>query len=94
MTKFEDTVEKLNKDPSDQAWGAFAKELGKSKAKYYKTFYPPKIKKMQDLVKSYVILYDAKYTILAKLPVYKKGTKGRIEGALIYLKGLEQNMVS
>jgi len=96
MTKFDNIVATLTKNPSKANWENFAKELKKSKAKYYKTVYiNGKIKKVQDLKKSYVILYDAKYKIITKVPVYKNTSKGEIEGALSYLMGLQNaNLVN
>ncbi len=89
MTKFEEMVTALNNNPSKANWEKFAKELKKSNIKYYRTVYiNGKIKKIQDLKKSYAILYDAKYKIVTKVPVYKNVSKGEIEGALAYLMGL------
>ncbi len=96
MTKFDDMVTALNKNPTKATWEAFAKELKKSNIKYYRTMYiNGKIKKVQDLKKSYAVLYDAKYKIVTKVPVYKTTSKGEIEGALEYLMGLlNANMVN
>ena len=81
-------ADKLWECPDTGNWENFAKVMKKSNAKYYKTIYVNgKVKKLDDLKKSWVVLYDDKRRVMTKVPVYKT-TKKEIEGALIYLKGL------
>lgn len=81
--------ETLWKDPSTKNWESFARALQKNKQiKYYRTVYANgKIKKVQDLKKSWAELFDAKYKLITKVPLYKN-IPGGIEGATIYLMGL------
>jgi hypothetical protein len=77
----------LNDSPDKAHWEAFRKYLLKSKAKYYKVFFPKKIKTKNDLLAAYVLIYDSKYLPLFRIPVtMQKGNK--IEGATIYFKEL------
>jgi hypothetical protein len=86
---FDAAVSQLWKDPSEKNWVAFSKALKDSKIRYYKTFYVnDKIKRLKDLKESYAVLYDGKYKVVTKVPVYKKASKNSIEGAMIYLMGL------
>lgn len=82
-------ADKLWKSPNTKNWEEFAKILKKSGIKYYKTFYANgKLKRLEDLTESYALLYDGRYRVITKVPVYKTISKG-IEGALIYLMGLQ-----
>lgn len=88
-SKFEGIVAELNRNPSIANWEAFAKALKKSNVKYYRPVYiNDKIDRLKDLKDSYVVLHDARYRVVGKVPVYKKLPKGGIEGALAYLAGL------
>ncbi len=81
-------AEKLWKDPSEKNWEAFRKVMLNSQARYYRTTYVNgKIRNLNDLKKSYCELFDAKYNVIAKVPVYKK-IPNSIEGALWYLRGI------
>ena len=53
-------VEELNRNPDRRHWEAFRDCLSKSGAKYYKAFFPKKLKKRGDLLAAYVIVYDQK----------------------------------
>lgn len=89
MARFEKAAEALNKNPTEANWKAFARELKGSGLKYYKTVYAnDKIKRLKDLKDSYAILYDGKYRVVTKVPVYRKLQSGEIGGALEYLAGL------
>jgi len=82
-------AEQLWKDPNEKNWEAFTRALKKSQIKYYQTVYiNDKIRRLRDLKQSYAELYDGKYRVVTKVPVYKKASKGGIEGATIYLMGL------
>ncbi|MGC8680414.1 MAG: hypothetical protein ACP5T6_03955, partial [Candidatus Micrarchaeia archaeon] len=61
--------------------------LKKSKAKYYKVVYTKSLGSKEDLRKSYAELYDSKYKLIAKIPIFKE-VKGGVEGATINLEGL------
>lgn len=89
MTKFEEAVAALNRDPTEANWEAFARALKNSRIKYYRTIYiNDKIHRLKDLKQSYVVLHDDKYRVITKVPVYKKSSNRSIEGATIYLMGL------
>ena len=88
---FREIAEKLWKDQSDKNWNEFAKSLKKGNAKYYKVFFEKnKLKKVEDLKTSFAEIYDAKYRPLTRVPVFK-GKGKNMEGATIYLKGLQVN---
>lgn len=95
-TKFEQIVADLNRNPSEENWKEFAKALKNSGIKYYTTVYAnDKINRLKDLKESYVVLRDGRYKVVTKVPVYKKNSKGGIEGALEHLMGLlNANMVN
>ncbi|MDE1846935.1 MAG: hypothetical protein KGH52_02645 [Candidatus Micrarchaeota archaeon] len=84
--------EALWKDQSDKNWGAFSGTIKKSNARYYRVFFEKeaKLKKTEDLRKSFAEIYDAKYRPIARVPIFK-GKGKNIEGATIYLKGLQVN---
>ena len=94
-SKFEKILAELNGNPSIANWEAFSKALKKSNVKYYRPIYiNDKINRLKDLKDSYVVLHDAKYKVVGRVPVYKKLPSGGIEGALAYLAGLlNTNMV-
>lgn len=87
VDKIFEVVKALEKSPDEAHWKAFHKEVLKSKAKYYKVFYPKKLKKLSDLNSAYVMVYDSKYTPMFRIPVTVKSGK-KIQGATIYLEGL------
>lgn len=60
---------------------------GKSNAKYYKAFFPKKLKRKNDLLAAYVTIYDAKYLPMFRIPIMMK-KNGKVEGASIYFKNL------
>lgn len=80
----------LWKAPSEKNWRAFASALKKSNIKYYKIIFANegKLNKMQDITKSVAELYDAKYKLVTKVPIFKNEGK-RTRGATIYLIGLQ-----
>lgn len=81
----------VNNDPSENNWKAFAAAFKKSGAKYYRVvFTAGKLKGIDGLRSSYVELYDSKYKSIGRVPVFTNVGKG-IEGATIYLKGLQVN---
>lgn len=75
--------------PNEKNWEAFYKALKKSDLKYYKVVYADegKLNKAQDLTKSFVELYDSKYAIVTKVPLFVK-TGNKVSGATKYLIGL------
>ncbi len=80
-------VDRLNADQGKRNWEEFSKYLLKSKAKYYKVFYPKKVKKAKDLESAFAVIYDAKYTPMFRVPIVLKEGK-KIGGATIYFKDL------
>ena len=94
-SKFDAVMAELNRNPSIANWEAFAKALKGSNVKYYRPVYiNDKINRLKDLKDSYVVLHDARYKVVGRVPVYKRLSKGGIEGALAYLAGLlNTNMV-
>ncbi|MEM3212309.1 MAG: hypothetical protein QW091_02350 [Candidatus Micrarchaeaceae archaeon] len=89
MNKLLEAAAALNNNPSEANWKAFSSALKKSKARFYKiTYERGAFKEAEDLKKSYAEIYDSKKKRIAKVPIFKK-TKKAIEGATIYLKGLD-----
>jgi hypothetical protein len=88
--KVEKAAEGLWKDPSEKNWRAFSTALKGSSIRYYRVVFQNggKLNKIQDLAKSFAELYDAKYRLVAKVPIFKKEGKS-IRGATIYLIGLQ-----
>ncbi len=80
-------VEALNAHPDKEHWEAFRKYLLKSKAKYYKAFFPKKLKSKQDMREAYVVIYDSKYVPMFKIPITMTAG-GKLQGATIYFKEL------
>lgn len=87
MAKENKVVDELNRNPDKKNWDSFGSYLKKSKAKYYKVFYPKKLKKLDDLKNAYVVIYDSRYIPMFRIPVTMKA-KGKMEGATVYLKDL------
>ncbi|MCW6160295.1 MAG: hypothetical protein LVQ95_04385 [Candidatus Micrarchaeales archaeon] len=87
--KILDIAEALWRDESDRNWKEFVKALPESGIKYYRVVFlkGEKLKKAQDLTKSYAELYDAKEKLVTKIPIFEKKGK-KIEGATYYMKGL------
>ncbi|HUC38906.1 MAG TPA: hypothetical protein VL944_02130 [Candidatus Acidoferrum sp.] len=77
----------LSEHPDKKHWESFAAYLKKSKAKYYKVFFPKKLKKLKDLKSAYAVIYDSRYVPMFSIPIIMK-TAGKVQGATIYLKGL------
>ena len=73
-------------EPADYA--ARAKIL--KEGRYYYTFYPNGIQGSMSLKGAYAVIYDRRMKSLYKVPITKTAGKG-VEGATIYLKGLEIN---
>lgn len=86
MSGIEGLAEVLWKKPSEKNWRLFSAALKKSKAKYYKVFYPKKLNRLDDLRSAYIVVYDSKYAQLFKIPVTAR-INGRLQGATIYLTG-------
>ncbi|MGC8694405.1 MAG: hypothetical protein ACP5RI_02190 [Candidatus Micrarchaeia archaeon] len=80
-------AEELWKSPNEDNWSRFRDVLKKSKAKYYKVIYEKSLGSKEDLRKSYAELYDSKYKLITKIPIFKE-VKGGVEGATINLEGL------
>lgn len=80
-------VEDLERAPTKEHWEAFGRFLVKSKAKYYKVFYPKKLKTKNDLLAAYVVIYDAKYVPMFRIPVTMR-IGSTVQGATIYFKRL------
>lgn len=85
--KIFEIVKSLERNPDEAHWKVFHKDVLKSKARYYKVFYPKKLKKLSDLYSAYVIVYDAKYVPMFRIPAFMKAGR-KIQGATIYLEGL------
>ena len=83
-------ADKLWDNSCEENWAEFAGALKGSGAKYYRVVFgnKGKLNKVQELTKSYAEIYDAKYKQIAKVPIFKTVGK-KIEGATIYMKGLE-----
>ena len=81
-------VDTLVKNPAEKHWEAFRKYLLKTKAKYYKVFYPRKLKSANDLKAAYVVIYDSRYLPMFRIPATMKAGNSGMQGATIYLKGL------
>ncbi len=88
--KISDIADALWKEPSEKNWKSFAATLGKSSVRYYKVIFANegKLNKMQDLTKSFAELYDSKYKLVTKVPIFKKEGK-KVRGSTIYLTGLQ-----
>ena len=87
IKKEDRVVRELRDHPDKERWEAFRRYLLKSKAKYYKVFYPKKLKSKSDLLAAYVIIYDPKYIPMFRIPVMMKTNRG-IQGATNYFKEL------
>jgi len=86
--KISDVAGLLWKTPSEKNWQAFVKALKGSGLKYYRVVYQKgKLRRAQDLLKSYAELYDAKQKLATKIPIFEK-KNGKIVGATYYMKGL------
>ena len=77
----------LQKEPNETNWEKFAKALKKSGIKYYRIVYVS-LKNAEDLTKSYAELFDAKGKLVTKVPIFKRDSGKKVEGATIHLKGL------
>lgn len=85
-----DLIKELNSNPTEKNWELFLKKAKKDRAKYYSVIYPKGIKDRLSLRESYAVIYDNRYKQMYKVPIIKNTKKG-IEGATMYLKGLEVN---
>ncbi len=67
----------------------FSESLKKSGIKYYKIIFANggKLNRMQDITKSVAKLYDSRYNLVTKVPLFVRNGK-EIAGATIYLVGL------
>ncbi len=80
-------VERLGARPDEKHWEVFRKYLLRSRAKYYKVFFPRKLKNKQDMKEAYAVIYDAKYLPMFRIPITMT-VGGKMQGATIYFKGL------
>lgn len=83
------TIAELEANPTEQNWER-AREKILKEGKYYFIFYPKELKGKASLLDAHAVIYGKDRRSLYKIPVIKKTAKG-IEGATIYLKGLEIN---
>ncbi len=80
--------QELWKNPSEQNWKQFSKAF-KGKAAYYRVvFEHGKIKKNEDITKSFVEIINSKRKVLCNVPLFVREGKV-LRGATIYLKGLQ-----
>ncbi len=88
--KIDKAVEGLWKSPNEKSWGAFRSALKGSGIVYYRVAYQDggKLNRIQDIKKSFVELFDSKYNLKAKVPLFMNEGKG-ITGATKYLIGLK-----
>ncbi|MEM3227678.1 MAG: hypothetical protein QXK65_01885 [Candidatus Micrarchaeaceae archaeon] len=77
----------LYTNPNTVHWEVFRKLLLRSRAKYYKVFYPKKLKSKKELLDAYAVIYDSKYRQMFRIPIYVR-EKNDIRGATIYFKEL------
>jgi hypothetical protein len=84
-----DVIAGLKANPSEENWKKARVKILKE-GKYYYAFYPNGIKGSMSLKGAYAVIYDGRMKSLYNIPVIKTVGK-RIEGATIYLKGLEIN---
>jgi hypothetical protein len=85
----ESIIAELGKDPTERNWErARAKIL--EEGRYYFIFYPKELKGKMSLLDAHAVIYGRDHKSLYKIPVIKRTARG-IEGATIYLKGLEIN---
>ena len=83
-----DASDALWKSPSKVNWEKFSKLL-KGRAVYYRVIFEHgKIKKNEDITKSFVEIWDSKRNVVCKVPLFLKDGRN-IVGATIYLKGLQ-----
>ncbi len=90
QSKVDKAVEALWKSPNDKSWEAFHYALKGSGVVYYRVAYQNggKLDRIQDIKKSFVELFDAKYRPVAKVPLFMNKGKS-ITGATKYLIGLK-----
>ncbi len=89
-SKIQRAADLLWKEQNEDNWKNLADSLEKGRARYYRVVFANegKLNKMQDLTKSFANLYDAKYNLIAKVPIFMRD-KARVRGATIYLSGLQ-----
>jgi hypothetical protein len=90
IKKEDSFIAEFNKNPDEKHWESFKTKMKKDKAKYYYVVYPGSLKGKLSLRDAYAVIYDAKFKQLYKIPIIKT-TKEGIEGATIYMMGLEVN---
>ncbi len=90
VKKKDTLIEEFNRNPDEKHWNAFKSKMRKDKAKYYYVIYPKDVKTSMNLRTAYAVIFNGRYRQLYKIPIIKNAKKG-IEGATIYLKGLEVN---
>jgi hypothetical protein len=84
-----DIIAELKANPSEENWKKASAKILKE-GKYYYAFYPNGIQGSMSLKGAYAVIYDGRMRSLYNIPVTKRVGK-RIEGATVYLKGLEIN---
>ncbi len=78
----------LWKNPSKYNWKQFSNKL-KGNATYYRVvFEQGKIKKNEDITKSFVEIRNSKRNVLCKVPLFVR-EGNRLRGATIYLESLQ-----
>lgn len=87
INKENEVVAELRANPDEKHWEAFRRYLLKTKAKYYKVFYPKKLKSKKDLLEAYAVIYDTKYVPMFRIPITMTDN-GKLQGATIYFKEL------
>lgn len=88
--KLDKAAEAVWKMPSEKNWESFHSALKGSGIVYYRVAYQNggKLNRIQDIKKSFVELFDARYKLKAKVPLFMNDGKG-ITGATKYLIGLK-----
>ena len=84
-----DIITALEANPSEENWKKARAKILKE-GKYYYTFYPNGIQGAMSLKGAYAVIYDRRMKSLYRVPITKRAGHG-VEGATIYLKGLEIN---
>jgi hypothetical protein len=87
VRKQAEVAEQLNAHPDEKHWEAFRKFMLKGGAKYYKVFYPRKLRSGKDMLSAYAMIYDSRYVPMFRVPIVVK-VGGKVRGATIYLKEL------
>lgn len=88
LDAFVKEAENVRSQPTEENWKKLREHMSATGVKYYRVHYMSKrMGSSQDLLSSYVELYDSSQNMVATVPVYKR-VNGDIVGALEYLSGL------